>query len=236
MREGLRVALSTPHILYLTICIISFSVLCNIYENSVRNIILNHYGSEQEIFKFWGSFFFGKGLLVISANIVSKALLKRVGWFYVAITTPIISIVSIHIILSISSFQLDQSIIHETQSILWLLAILLQLNFAVKYAFFDPTKEMAYIPLTHEQRTYGKTVADGMGSRIGNVSSGIIQSTAIIIASSNDFTQIAPILLGICSLVSLGWVWAMSGLSQTYSKMSNHIEPHSNLKQADIKS
>lgn len=236
MREGLRIALSTPHILYLTICIISFSILCNIYENSVRNVILNHYGSEQEVFKFWGNFFFGKGLLVISANIVSKALLKRVGWFVVAITTPIISIASIHIILSISSFQLDQHIIKETQNILWLLAILLQLNFAVKYAFFDPTKEMAYIPLNHEQRTYGKTVADGLGSRIGNVSSGIIQSCAIMIASSNDFTQIAPILLGACSIISLGWVWAMNGLSLTYKKMSNETESPSNLEEISLKS
>ena len=227
-------ALSTPHILYLSVCIISFSILCNIYENSVRNIILNHYGSEQEVFNFWGNFFFGKGLLVISANVVSKALLKRVGWFYVAITTPIISISSIHIILSISSFQLDQQVINGTQNTLWLLAILLQLNFAVKYAFFDPTKEMAYIPLSHEQRTYGKTVADGMGSRIGNISSGVIQSGAIIMAYGNDFAQIAPILLGVCSFISLGWILAMSGLSQTYSKISNGEETNTGLEQVKI--
>ena len=221
MREGIKMALSTPHILYLTTCIISFSVLCNVYENAVRNIILNHYGTEQEVFRFWGNFFFGKGLLVISANIISKALLKRVGWFYVAITTPIISIISIHLILSIPSFQIDPRAMADAQNVLWGLAILLQLNFAVKYAFFDPTKEMAYIPLNDEQRTYGKTVADGMGSRIGNISSGMVQSIAIMAAAGNDFTQIAPILLGICSMISLGWIWAMTGLSKTYNQMTS---------------
>ena len=221
MREGIKIALTTPHILYLTTCIISFSILCNVYENAVRNIILNHYGSEQEVFRFWGNFFFGKGLLVISANIISKALLRRVGWFYVAITTPVISIISIHLILSIPSFQIDPQVMANTQSVLWGLAILLQLNFAVKYAFFDPTKEMAYIPLSDEQQTYGKTVADGMGSRVGNISSGIVQSFAIIAAAGNDFTQVAPILLGICSLISLGWIWAMTGLSRTYIQMTS---------------
>ena len=221
MREGIKMALSTPHILYLTTCIISFSILCNVYENAVRNIILNHYGTEQEVFRFWGTFFFGKGLLVITANIVSKALLKRVGWFYVAITTPIISIISIHVILSIPSFQIDPHVMANTRNILWGLAILLQLNFAVKYAFFDPTKEMAYIPLNHDQRTYGKTVADGMGSRIGNISSGMVQSIAIMVAAGNDFTQIAPILLGICSIISIGWIWAITGLSKTYNQMTS---------------
>ena len=80
---------------------------------------------------------------------------------------------------------------------------------------------MAYIPLNDEQRTYGKTVADGMGSRIGNISSGMVQSIAIMAAAGNDFAQIAPILLGICSIISLGWVWAMTGLSKTYNQMTS---------------
>lgn len=220
MRQGLKLALQTPHVLYLTVCIISFSVLCNVYENAVRNIILNYYTHENDVFQFWGQFFLGKGLLVIFANLISRTLLKRIGWFWVAVTTPIISISSIHLILSIPSFHLDQLLLGQTHSLLWLLAALLQLNFAVKYAFFDPTKEMAYIPLSPDQKTYGKTVADGLGSRIGNIGSGVVQSIAIVVASGSEFAQIAPVLLITCSMLSLGWIWAMRGLTRTYRKMT----------------
>ena len=224
LRQGIKLALTTPHILYLTLCIISFSILCNIYENSVRNIILQHYQSEQAVFKFWGSFFMGKGLLVVSANILSKFLLRRVGWFYVAITTPIVSIASIHIALSIPSLNLV-SIFGQTQYLLSLLALLLQLNFAVKYAFFDPTKEMAYIPLTDAQKTYGKTVADGLGSRAGNIGSGLVQTIAIFAASGSDFLQVAPYLLVICSALSAVWIWAISNLCRSYNTMTSTAMP-----------
>lgn len=220
MRDGVKLALSTPHILYITLCIISFSVLCNVYENAVRNVILNHYGREQDVFRFWGNFFFGKGVLVITANLISKALLQRLGWFYVAITTPIISIISIHFILSIPSFSILRESITGIQHILWALTILLQLNFAAKYAFFDPTKEMAYIPLSDEQKTYGKTVADGMGSRVGNITSGVVQSGAILFAAGTDFNDIAPILLFMCSMISFLWIWAIRRLNGTYSEMT----------------
>lgn len=223
LRRGIKLAVTTPHILYLTLCIISFSILCNIYENAVRNIILQHYHSEQAVFSFWGSFYMGKGLLVISANILSKFLLRQFGWFYVAITTPIVSILSIHLALTVPSLNIDYMLGHA-HYLLPLFALLLQLNFAVKYAFFDPTKEMAYIPLSDEQKTYGKTIADGLGSRIGGISSGLIQTLAIFTASGNQFAQIAPYLLVACSLVSILWVWAISNLSRSYTAMTTSQE------------
>ena len=78
---------------------------------------------------------------------------------------------------------------------------------------------MAYIPLPANERTYGKTVADGLGSRIGNVSSGLIQTIAIMIASGSEFYEIAPALLIMCSLISLSWALAMRGLNRSYHSL-----------------
>ena len=111
----------------------------------------------------------------------------------------------------------------QSQTVLWVLTILLQLSFAIKYAFFDPTKEMAYIPLPANER-YGKTVADGLGSRVRNVSSGLIQTIAIMIASGSEFYEIAPTLLIMCFLISLSWALAMRGLSQSYHSLIKQEE------------
>ena len=224
LHEGFKIALTTPHILYLAICIISFSILITVCENAVRDMILHQYSNENMVFKFWGSFFFGKGLMVISANFISRSLLKQFGWFYVAIITPIICIFTIHFVLGIPLMQKAGIITGQSQAVLWILTILLQLSFAIKYAFFDPTKEMAYIPLPANERTYGKTVADGLGSRIGNVSSGLIQTIAIMIASGSEFSEIAPALFVMCSLISLSWTWAMGGLSGSYHSLIKQEE------------
>ena len=108
----------------------------------------------------------------------------------------------------------------QSQAILWILTILLQLSFAIKYAFFDPTKEMAYIPLTSNERTYGKTVADGLGSRIGNVGSGVIQTTAIVISSGTEFYEIAPALFVMCFIISTCWTFALRGLAHSYHSLT----------------
>ena len=94
----------------------------------------------------------------------------------------------------------------------------------IKYSFFDPTKEMAYIPLKESERTYGKTVADGLGSRVGNVGSGLIQTVAIVITSGTEFTEIAPALLIMCSLISLSWALAMRGLNLSYHSLIRQEE------------
>ena len=38
---------------------------------------------------------------------------------------------------------------------------------AAKYAFFDTSKEMAYIPLDEESKVNGKAAVDAVGSRLG---------------------------------------------------------------------
>ena len=86
-----------------------------------------------------------------------------------------------------------------------------------KYSFFDPTKEMAFIPLDDDLRTNGKAAVDGIGGRLGKSAGGLFSSTLFMIMGSPPAIEIAPILAVVVILLTVVWIGAVLRLSNLYN-------------------
>lgn len=74
----------------------------------------------------------------------------------------------------------------------------------MKYALFDPTKEIAFIPLDLESKLKGKAVVDLLGVRVGKSMGSLFhQGVAIIFGS---FQSAVGLYIVFYSLVMSMWI------------------------------
>jgi AAA family ATP:ADP antiporter len=94
------------------------------------------------------------------------------------------------------------------------------LSKATKYSFFDPTKEMSYIPLDDELKSKGKAAADVIGGRFGKSGGALIQFTLLSLMPGANLLSLAPSMFGIFLIIMVIWFFAVFGLAKEFKAKS----------------
>ncbi len=89
----------------------------------------------------------------------------------------------------------------------------------MKYAFFDATKEMSFIPLDPESKTKGKAAIDVVGSRLGKSGAAWIQIVLIQIAGTGSVLSITHFLLPLIACTVLFWILSVRSLNKRFVKV-----------------
>lgn len=90
------------------------------------------------------------------------------------------------------------------------------LSKSTKYALFDPTKEMTYIPLNYQLRSKGKAAVDLLANKLSKSGSSLLQTLLFIIFPSATYLNIAGILMWVFLIVSIIWMVSVRSLSKEY--------------------
>ena len=89
---------------------------------------------------------------------------------------------------------------------------------------FDPTKEMAYIPLDSVVKLKGKAAIDVVGARLGKSGGAFILQLLFIVFNAASAITLAPYIGVIVGAIIFGWILAVKALNKKYTALTAQRE------------
>lgn len=218
--ESFAFLLKSKYILCLSILVIAYGISINLVEVTWKSQLKLQYPNPNEYSAFMGKFSFFTGLVTIFMLFLGGVIIRKKGWGFAAMITPVILMLTGAGFFSFIMFR-DQlvgfvAMMGTTPLFLAVIFGAAQniMSKSTKYSLFDPTKEMAYIPLDPESKVKGKAAIDVVGARLGKSGGSFIQQGLLI--GFGSIAAITPYVAGVLLIIIVGWVIAVKALNKQF--------------------
>ncbi len=232
LKESFLYLIRSPYMLSLAMLVIGYGIAINIVEVTWKSQLKLQYPSSNDYSTFMGVFSTLTGCVsVLTMLFIGGNVVRKFGWLKAALVTPIILLITGSIFFLLVIFK-DKahgliSMLGTTPLMLAVIVGMIQniVSKSAKYALFDPTKEMAYIPLDQEQKVKGKAAIDVVGARLGKSGGSLIQQGLLVFCGSLAAMTpyLAIILFGIIAL----WMFSAKKLSKEFLALTSESSQES---------
>ena len=246
MAESFKYILQSPYLGLIAMLVLAYGVSINLFEGIWKGQIKIAYPTEVEFNRVMGGLSTVTGIIAVLLMVVGSNLLRAVSWRTCALITPVVLIMGTLIFFGVIYY--NNSLLPEGIKIvdaisqgaisreLIVFAVMLGLfvnafGKAVKYSLFDPTKEMAYIPLDPELKVKGKAAVDVIGGRGGKSAGAYIQMGLLTVFSGSALYQLVPIIAPIALGVVFLWILSVFRLSKRFRKLTDKAADTSTAKE-----
>lgn len=219
--------------------ILCYGISVNIVEGVWKAQAGAVYVEKQDYARFMANLQTFTGIVSMIAMLSGSYLLTIISWKFAAYITPIIILATGTIFYIFSIYQVEIIKLFGMNFSPVIIAVFIGLlqnvmGKATKYAFFDSTKEIAYIPLDEALKSKGKAAADVIGGRMGKSGGALIQQFLLTIALSFNSTlvnvkpgealiSLSPILFIIFILVMTVWLFSVNLLSKEFENKKKSL-------------
>jgi AAA family ATP:ADP antiporter len=217
--DRLRVLGRSKVLRYIAVLVLAYGIAINLIEVTWKHQLGLRHPDPVAYQDFMANFSLATGITTIILMLcVSSNAIRRFGWTVTALITPVVLLLTGA---GFFGFILLQGVLGQSLArfattpnavAVHLGALQNVMSKASKYSLFDPTKEMAYIPLDQASKVQGKAAIDVVGARFGKAGGSLIQQILIAVFGSLGAISglIAMILFGVIGL----WIWAVVGLGR----------------------
>ncbi len=229
MSDSFKFLFTSKYILCLAVLVIAYGISINLVEVTWKSQVKLQYPNPNDYSTFMGKFSFWTGAATIFMMLfVGGNVIRRKGWGFAALITPVVLLITGIGFFSFVIFRDNlQGMIAAIGSTPLFLAVIFGaaqniMSKSSKYSLFDPTKEMAYIPLDEESKVKGKAAVDVVGARLGKSGGSIIQMAFLTMGTLATITPYIGLTL---LFVIAAWIVAARSLNKQFLQLTT--EPRS---------
>lgn len=219
LKESFKFLSHSRYMLCIALLVLSYNIIINLIEVTWKQQVGLEYPVKADYSDFMGNY---QKILAVTTILMmlflSSNVLRRFGWAVTAYITPVVLLLTGVGFFSFIIFreELTPLVMSFNTTPVWIAVLFgtIQnvMSKASKYSLFDPTKEMAYIPLDQESKVKGKAAIDTVGARLGKAGGSGIQLGLIAIFGS--LAAVTPYIGGIMVVIIFVWMWAINQLNE----------------------
>lgn len=218
MVESAKFLASSQYLRLIATLVLGYGLSINFTEIMWKSLVKKQYPDPLQYQRFMGNFSSAVGLSTCIVIFFGVHVIRLLGWRVGAMATPAIMAVLASPFFACILLGLDSPARLRVAVVFGTIQSLLSKT--AKYALFDPTTQMAYIPLDDESKVKGKAAIDVLGSRIGKSGGSLIQQGLVFVFG--NIINAAPVVGVIYYTVLLMWMNAanrLSGLFTAHTEM-----------------
>lgn len=241
LKESFLFLARSPYIGCLAIIVLAYGMSINLVEVTWKGQLKLQYPNANDYQNFMGGFSMMTGTATILMMLfVGGNVIRRFGWGVAALITPVVLLITGAGFFSFVMFRDSLSgfiAMFGTNPLMLAVAFGTVQNFmskSAKYSLFDPTKEMAYIPLDQESKVKGKAAIDVVGARLGKSGGAIIQQALII--GFGSLAAITPYIAVILFGIIFAWILAARSLAKKFAVLTAQKEAEKLAETTAVKS
>jgi AAA family ATP:ADP antiporter len=234
LKESFIFLARSKYIACLAVLVIAYGVAINLVEVTWKGQLKLQYPNPNDYQTFMGYFSTITGVATIFMMLfVGGNVIRRFGWKTGALITPVVLLITG---VGFFSFVIFRDSLLGFIAMFGTTPLMLAVLFgtaqnimskSAKYSLFDPTKEMAYIPLDQESKVKGKAAIDVVGARLGKSGGSLVQQGLII--GFGSLAAITPYVAAILFFIIFSWIFAANSLSKKFSKLNAEKEEQAKL-------
>lgn len=230
MRENFSYLFKSDYLFSLALIVISYNLVINLVEVVWKHEVRELFPNPKDYNYYMNQVTTIIGVIAtLTALFVSGNSIRKFGWTFTALLTPVILFVTS--IGFFGFFFFKEELSWFTSAALGATPLAIAVFFgsaqnimsrAAKYTVYDATQQMAFVPLDPVSKTKGKAAIDGVCSRLGKSGGSVIHQSLLL--TFTTITASAPYVAGFLFASIMIWTVATFYLGKRFTLLTKEKE------------